>query len=101
MAKRFFEWDPRKSESNKRKHGIDFDIAKRVFRDPLKIRDIEGDEHGEIRWRTVGEIGGTLYVVSHTVREEEDKEEGEIEFVRIISARRATPRESRRYRETP
>lgn len=100
MARQFFEWDPRKAKANRKKHQIEFDVARRVFNDPLRDRDIEGDEHGEVRWRTVGEIDGTLYVVSHTIREEED-EEGEIEIIRIISARRATPRESRKYREAP
>jgi uncharacterized protein len=91
-----FEWDPRKSEANRRKHGLTFEDATRVFHDPLKRLDIEGDEHGEIRWRTTGTIDGILYVVSHTIREE-----GEDDTYRIITARRATPRESKIYEETP
>jgi uncharacterized protein len=90
-----FEWDPRKSEANRRKHGIDFRFASRVFYDPLKRLDIEGDEHGEIRWRTIGEINGKLYVVSHTTREE-----GEEEIHRIITARTATPRDRAAFEET-
>ena len=86
------EWDPRKLEANRRKHGIDFRFASRVFRDPLQRLDIEGDEHGEIRWRTIGEVDGTLYVVSHTIREE-----GEEEIYRIITARKATPRERKTF----
>lgn len=92
-----FEWDPRKSDLNRRKHGLTFEDAMQVFYDPLRRLDIEGDEHGEIRWRTTGEIGGILYVVSHTIREEE----GEAEIYRIVSARRATARERKIYEETP
>ncbi len=28
-------WDPNKNEANKRKHGISFETAERVFGDPL------------------------------------------------------------------
>ena len=91
-----FEWDPRKAEANCRKHGIDFEDAKRVFFDPLRRTGIEGNDHGEIRWRTVGEIDRVVFVVSHTIREE-----GEIEVIRIISARPASRRERREYEETP
>jgi len=89
------EWDPRKSEANRRKHGIDFRFASRAFYDPLKRLDIEGDEHGEIRWRTTGEINGKLYIVSHTIREE-----GEGEVRRIITARKATSRDRKAFEET-
>jgi len=98
MAENFqFEWNSRKSESNKRKHGIEFAFACRVFADPLRHTDIEGHEHGEIRWRTIGEIDGVLIViVSHTTREE-----GQTEVIRIISARRAGRRERQTYEEAP
>ncbi|HEY4112966.1 MAG TPA: BrnT family toxin [Rhizomicrobium sp.] len=92
-----FEWDPKKSESNKRKHGLTFEDAVQVFYDPLRRLEMEGDEHGEIRWRTVGEISGVLHIVSHTIREEGQTDE--IEIYRLISARRATPREIRIFRE--
>lgn len=94
-----FEWDPRKSESNKRKHGIDFEDAKRVFFDPLRRTGIEGDDHGEVRWRTIGEIDGLVVViVSHTFLETLE-DEHEIETVRIISARKASYRERCEYEE--
>jgi uncharacterized DUF497 family protein len=92
MTDQVFEWDPRKSEANRRKHGLDFDVAREAFFDPLKKLELEGTDHGEIRWRTLGEIDGAIYVVSHTLQEEDDTE-----VVRIISARRATPRERRAY----
>ena len=90
-----FEWDQKKSESNLKKHGIDFETAKLVFDDPLCVQEFEGDEHGETRWRTTGQIGGIAVVlVSHTLREE-----GDDEVVRIISARKASPGERKRYEE--
>jgi uncharacterized DUF497 family protein len=92
MLEAVFEWDPRKSRSNLRKHGIDFDEARAVFFDPLRRLDMEGHEHGEIRWRTIGEINGSLYAVFHTL-----EDEGEIEVTRIISARKVSRRERRAY----
>lgn len=32
-----FEWDERKNEQNKRLHGVSFEMAARVFRDPNAI----------------------------------------------------------------
>lgn len=96
-----FEWDPRKSDANIHKHGIAFEDAKLVFYDPLRRTEIEGSDHGEIRWRTIGEIGGlVVVVVSHTLHETLEGEE-EVEIVRIITARKATRRERRRYEEAP
>jgi uncharacterized DUF497 family protein len=90
-----FEWDPLKAARNERKHGVAFDDAVQAFHDPLRLTEIEGDDHGEIRWRTIGQVSGwTIVVVSHTTREE-----GEVDVVRIISARIATPRERRAYEE--
>lgn len=88
------EWDPRKSESNRRKHGYDFEFVTLVFYDTLRRTEIEGNEHGEIRWRTIGEIDGRVFVIFHTIREESD-----VEIYRIISARKATPRERKVYTE--
>lgn len=92
MTEFTFEWDPRKSQLNRRKHGMDFERAREAFFDPLKRVDMEGIEHGETRWRTIGQVHGKLFVVSHT-----SEEDGETEIVRIISARKATPRERRAY----
>ena len=71
MAKRFnyyFEWDPTKAASNRRKHGISFDLAASVFRDPLML-SIPDEEHSEIeeRWLTLGQPENEmLLVVIHT-----------------------------------
>lgn len=92
-----FEWDEGKNRSNLRKHGVSFEEASRVFRDPLHLTVQDRVENGERRWRTVGLVGGfLLLVVAHTVSEE-DAGGGIVEVIRIVSARRATRSERRRY----
>lgn len=87
-----FEWDARKAEVNRRKHGISFELATQVFDDEFVEKNIEGDEHGEIRWQAVGQIGRALVRVTYTTRDEEG-----VEIIRIISARKATRSERRSY----
>ena len=66
-----------------------------VFRDPLYISVRERELDGEARWQTFGMVRGVLLLmVAHTTREE-----GEMEVVRIISARRATKKERRWYED--
>lgn len=92
-----FEWDLAKNLSNRRKHGVSFEEAAQVFKDPLYLSWKERVQDGEERWQAIGEVEGlSLLIVAHTIREE--LEDGkEIELVRIISARRAEPKERRRY----
>jgi uncharacterized DUF497 family protein len=92
MATRF-EWDPVKAVANRKKHGVSFETATRVFADPLAITEFDRLEAGELRWRTIGLVDGVhVLLVAHTYRDED-----ETEVVRIISARRAEPRQRRRY----
>ncbi len=96
-----FEWDPAKAEVNRRKHGISFETAMRVFADPLAISEQDRVEGHEPRWQTIGLVGGQLLlIVAHTVDEDDDGGEG-IEVIRIISARKAERRERRRYEQDP
>ena len=77
-----FEWDDGKAATNVRKHGIAFDRAAEVFRDPL--HDTVDDEFsvGEQRLRTTGVVRGIgLIVVIHTV---ENEGQGD-ELIRLIS----------------
>ncbi len=76
---------------------MSFEEARWVFQDPLNITVQDRIEGGEQRWQTIGAVYGVLILlVAHTIREEDD--EGRVvEIIRIISARRATPRERRRY----
>jgi uncharacterized DUF497 family protein len=90
-----FEWDETKARSNARKHGVRFKDAMLVFADPYALVEQDRLEGGEYRWQTLGLAGGiVLLLVAHTVR---DEQEGEL--IRIISARRATRKERKRYGE--
>lgn len=49
-----FEWDPRKDKANRKKHGISFELAQRVFDDPNHLSLQDRQEGGEERWQTLG-----------------------------------------------
>jgi uncharacterized DUF497 family protein len=89
-----FEWEKKKDKINQRKHQISFTTATRVFEDPeyVSVQDREVD--GEERWQTIGRAGDEVLIlmVAHTVADDD----GDLVF-RIISARKATARERRRY----
>jgi hypothetical protein len=90
-----FEWDEAKAASNRRKHGIDFDDAVEVFYDPHAVSEQDRVVDGEARWQTIGMAGGVIILhVAHTVDERNLDE-----VIRIISARRATRKERRRYEQ--
>jgi uncharacterized protein len=83
-----FEWDPRKAESNRRGHGVDFADAVGVFEDPLAITHPD-EQSGELRFVAVGEdFLGRLLVVVYAWRGDS---------IRVISARTATTSERRQY----
>ena len=89
-----FEWDAEKAAENLAKHGVSFDEASTVFGDPL-AGTILDPQHSieEVRFVTIGlSTSQRLIVVAHADRDDR---------VRIISARRATRRERRRYESTP
>jgi len=84
-----YEWDPKKAELNRRKHGVDFADAVLALEDgqALTILDPFSDE--EERFISIGaDPSGSLLVVVHTWRGDR---------IRLISARRATSRERRHY----
>jgi uncharacterized DUF497 family protein len=61
-----FAWDPAKAVVNRRRHGVSFEQAATIFRDPLALSRYD-DEHSETeeRWLTLGEDdSGTLLVGS-------------------------------------
>ena len=91
---RIIEWDVAKAEANYRKHGIRFEEAAWVFDDPLALSVQDRIENGEQRWQTMGMVGGCLLLlVAHSVQA------GEVEVLRIISARRADRKERKRYEQ--
>lgn len=88
-----FEWDEEKAQTNVRKHGVSFELARSVFIDPFALIEQDRVVGGEARWRTIGlAVAGTVLFVTHTI-----EEKGEYELVRIISGRRAGPRERELY----
>ena len=85
-----FGWDPGKADANRRKHGVDFADAVGVFEDPYALSRPDPFP-AEERIATLGrDLLDRLIVVVWTWRGE---------GIRLISARRATPRERRRYAE--
>jgi uncharacterized DUF497 family protein len=92
-----FVWDDKKARANLRKHRVSFETAARVFTDPHALTVQDRIDGGEYRWLTLGRVGEiTLLLVVHTL--EEDPGGGEV--IRIISARRADPKERKRYEQT-
>ena len=78
---------------------MSFEVAARVFLDPLFVSVKERIQDGEQRWRTFGVVEYiVLLMVAHTAREMEESG-GSFEVMRIISARRATRKERQRYEE--
>jgi uncharacterized DUF497 family protein len=85
-----FAWDQRKAAGNVQKHGIAFDEAVTVFGDPLALV-VEDVSYGD-RTIIIGEsTRSRLLLVVYA-----EPDEG---TTRIISARRATAHERRRYEE--
>lgn len=84
-----FDYDPTKAAANFRKHGVSFADAESVFSDPLAVTIEDASALSEARFVTVG-LGsvGEVLVVVYSERDG---------HVRLISARRATPRERRNY----
>ena len=90
-----FEWDERKNLSNQSKHKVSFELASKVFEDPLHLPKFDRVVGNEERWHTLGRaMGIVLLLVVHTCR----LHDGE-EVIRIISARKATAHERREYEE--
>jgi len=87
-----FEWDSKKAQSNKKKHGITFEGASTIFGDSLSIT-IPDPAHSinEDRFITIGtSVNNKLIVVVHTDCDD---------IIRIISARKATRNEKRYYKQ--
>jgi len=67
-----------------------------VFDDPCAVSMQDRTVQGEERWQTIGLVGG---VVALLIADTYDEEDGD-EVIRIVSARKATPRERRVYEES-
>jgi hypothetical protein len=87
-----FEWDDAKAASNFEKHGVSFDEARAVFRDPFAVElHDDREDYGEDRYILIGMSSVGVLVVVHSERETRN---------RIISVRKAEPNERRFYHES-
>ena len=90
-----FEWDERKARANRAKHGVSFDLAREAFDDPFHRSRQDRHEQVEERWQTLGTVSpDVLLLVAHTHADRDGEE-----VIRVISVRKATARERRRYEE--
>lgn len=85
-----FEFDLKKSASNKNKHGIDFEEAQKLWEDP-HLLEIEARSIDEPRFLLIGKIGSKYWSAVVTHRDNK---------VRIISVRRARREEVDLYEES-
>jgi len=85
-----FEWHDTKAEANLQTHGVSFDLAKTVFKDPFAIERLDDrKDYAEERFVIIGMAEGhVLLFVAYTEREDR---------IRIISARRVTQHEQDDY----
>lgn len=82
-----FEYDPKKSRSNRDKHGIDFEKAQAIW-DDANYLEIPAKTVDEPRWLAIGKIGDKCFSAVITYRGEN---------VRIISVRRSRDEEVELY----
>ena len=78
-----FEYDPAKSETNKKKHGINFEEAQALWFDP-DSKGFIAKSDDEDRFAIIANLKGKLWVGFYTPRENK---------IRIISVRRARTNE--------
>ena len=88
-----YEWDPQKAKANLGQHRVSFEEAASVFLDPLAVTYPDPDHSGEeIREITIGHSAKRRVVfLWHTQRGDR---------IRIIGARKVTPRERKQYEES-
>jgi uncharacterized protein len=87
-----FTWEPRKAASNRRKHGVSLEEAATVFADPLALAIEDDLDPGRTLLLSMSDRLRVLLVVHIELADE---------TIRLISARRATSHERRRYEEGP
>ncbi|CAB3791934.1 BrnT family toxin [Paraburkholderia caffeinilytica] len=87
-----FEWDEIKNQINIHKHGIDFIDAIDVFDHPVLTAIDQREDYGEDRWIALGWIAAIVGVVVYVERS--------ADVIRIISARKATKHEVKRYKHS-
>jgi len=82
-------WDPQKAEANFRKHKIRFSDAESVLFDPMTLTIEDQIIDQEQRFLSVGsDVLGRILVIVYTYTGD---------TIRLISARKATPKERKYY----
>ena len=89
-------WDPLKNEKNIVKHNISFEEAIEAFEDSECITDDDiSNSIAEDRYQTIGKISnGAVILVAFTILQNFSSNN---EVIRVISARKATRQERKRY----
>lgn len=87
-----FEWDQAKASANLKKHGVSFEEAQTIFYDEFAVQFFDDEHSGdEERFLLLGmSTAAQLLLVCHC-----ERDSGHV--IRIISARKATKRESTFY----
>ena len=87
-----FAWDEAKAEENLRKHGVSFEEGSTVFADEnARLKHDPDHSRDEDRFILLGFSAKLrLLIVCHAYREND-------EVIRMISARKATPKERKQY----
>jgi uncharacterized DUF497 family protein len=85
-----WEWHDAKAEANLQAHGVSFELATTVFKDPFAVERLDDrEDYGEERFIIIGMAEGQIVLfVAYTERDDR---------IRIISARRATQYEKDDY----
>ena len=97
LSNAVFVWDEITNLANQTKHRISFQTASRVFADPCVIIEQDRIENGEMRWQAWGMVDGFLLLLVAFVAVDNEDEDGPVEIIRIISARKAAPKKRRHY----
>jgi hypothetical protein len=63
-----FEWNEEKRRSNLEKHGVDVFVAALIFDGPTITKEDRRHDYGEQRFKSIGMVDDTCYVVIHTER---------------------------------
>lgn len=83
-----YAWDAEKNRRNRQAHGIGFAAAERFEWGSAAVEIDDGESYGELREIATGFIGDVLHVLVFTRRGES---------IRIISLRKATRKERKKY----
>ena len=85
-----FEYDPKKSRSNKRKHGIDFEESQTLWFDFNRL-EVQARSDDEPRYALIAMLNGKLWTAFYTIRNGR---------IRLISVRCSRKGEGELYYES-